>query len=51
MKNLVYYFIFENEYMSDIVDRLCTIFNLSRKKPVVYKDDSEQVYILDANIQ
>ena len=32
MKNLVYYFIFENEYMNDIVDRLCTVFKLSREK-------------------
>ena len=49
MKNLVYYFIFENDYMSDIVNSLCAIFNVSRENfSVVYKDDSEQVYILDA---
>lgn len=50
MKSLVYYFIFENEYMNDIINNLCAIFNVSReKKSVVYKDDSEQVYILDAD--
>ena len=50
MKSLVYYFIFENEYMNDIIINLCAIFNVSReKKSVVYKDDSEQVYILDSD--
>lgn len=49
MKNSVYYFIFENDYMSDIINSLCTIFNISREiNSAVYKDDSEQVYILDA---
>ena len=49
MKNSVYYFIFENDYMSDIINSLCTIFNVSQNKnSVIYKDDSEQVYILEA---
>uniref|UniRef100_UPI004057A268 hypothetical protein n=1 Tax=Agathobacter sp. TaxID=2021311 RepID=UPI004057A268 len=49
MKNLVYYFIFENDYMDDIINRLCSVFNVSQEEnAMVYKDGLEQVYVLDA---
>lgn len=48
MNNIAYYFIFENEYMNDIIDKLSIIFDVSPKESsVVYKDDLEQVYLLD----
>ncbi|MBE5933557.1 MAG: hypothetical protein E7263_09080 [Lachnospiraceae bacterium] len=48
MKSLLYYFIFENEYMNIIIDSLCDIFCVSKdKNSVIYRDGSEQVYILD----
>ncbi len=43
-----YYFIFENEYMTDIVNNLCEIYNISREDcKTIFKDDLEQAYLLD----
>lgn len=43
-----YYFIFENEYMTDIVNNLCEIYNISREDcKIIFKDDLEQAYLLD----
>ena len=49
MERRIYYFIFENEFMDDLISNLCEIFNISNKKNSnILSDDTEQVYILDA---
>jgi len=43
-----YYFIFENEYMTDIVNNLCKIYNISiEERKTIFEDDLEQAYLLD----
>ena len=50
MERLIYYFIFENDYMDDIIRRLCFIFNISQEKnSIIYKDDFDQAYVLNAD--
>lgn len=49
MERRIYYFIFENEFMDDLILNLYDIFNISNKKNSnILSDDTEQVYILDA---
>ncbi len=31
MSKIAYYFIFENEYMTDIVNNLCELYNMPRE--------------------
>lgn len=48
MSKIAYCFIFENEYMMDIVNNLCEIYNISREDcKTVFEYDIEQAYLLD----
>ncbi len=48
MEKRIYYFIFENEFMDDLVSNICNIYNISQNNAKILSDDKEQVYILDA---
>ncbi|MBE5954197.1 MAG: hypothetical protein E7257_08595 [Lachnospiraceae bacterium] len=49
MSNKVYYFIFENEYMNNIINRLCVLFDVSQtENSKIYKGETDQVYVLNA---
>ncbi len=48
MSKKAYYFIFENEYMNDIVNNLCEIYNISKDHcTTLFEDDVEQMYMID----
>ena len=49
MERRIYYFIFENEFMDELLSNICKVFNVSNKENSnILSDDTEQVYILDA---
>ena len=48
MSNRIYYFMFENEYMDDLIKEIREIFSICDKKDeYILSDDKDYVYILD----
>ena len=48
MSNRIYYFMFENEYMDDLIKEIREIFSICDKKDeYILSDDKDYVYILN----
>ena len=48
MSNRIYYFMFENEYMDDLIKEIREIFSIcDNKDEYILSDDKDYVYILN----